>query len=123
MTSVVVGFRPSERFEFSGRWRYAGGRPYSPFDPLLSARAGAGVVRRERVNTGRHAAYHRLDLRFDHRRHTRRFTVISFFSVLNAYNRDNVFRYYWDADDDRHDRPRRVGQWGLLPVGGFELEF
>ena len=120
VASVVVGFRPSERFEFSGRWRYAGGRPYSPFDPLLSAQAGAGVVRRERVHAERHAAYHRLDLRFDHRRHTRRFTVVSFFSVLNAYNRDNVFRYYWDADDER---PRRVGQWGLLPVGGFELEF
>ena len=98
----------------------AGGRPYSPFDPVLSAQAGAGIVRRGRINGERHAAYHRLDLRFDSRRHYRNVTLVSFFSVLNAYNRDNVFHYYWDADDNR---PRRSTQWGFLPVGGFELEF
>ena len=26
------------------RWRYAGGRPYTPFDPALSSRAGAGIT-------------------------------------------------------------------------------
>ena len=120
VASVVVGFRPDDRFELSGRWRYAGGRPYSLFDPVLSAQAGAGIVRRERINAERHAAYHRLDLRFDHRRHYRSVTLVSFFSVLNVYNRDNVFHHYWDADDNR---PRRSTQWGFLPVGGFELEF
>ena len=64
--------------------------------------------------------YHRLDLRFDSRRHYRNVTLVSFFTVLNVYNRDNVFHYYWDADDNR---PRRATQWGFLPVGGFELEF
>ena len=120
VASVMVGYRPSDRFELSGRWRYAGGRPYSPFDPVLSAQAGAGIVRRDRINGERHAAYHRLDLRFDHRRHYRRVTLVSFFSVLNVYDRDNVFHYYWDADDNR---PDRATQWRLLPVGGFELEF
>ena len=120
VASVIVGYRPGDRFEFSGRWRFAGGRPYSPFDPVLSAPAGVGVVRRGRINAERHVAYHRLDLRFDHRRHYRNVTLVSFFSVLNAYNRDNVFHYYWDLDDNR---PRRATQWGFLPVGGFELEF
>ncbi len=120
VASVMVGYRPNDRFEFSGRWRYAGGRPYSPFDPVLSAQAGAGVVRRDRINAERYAAYHRLDLRFDHRRHYRSVTVVSFFSVLNVYDRDNVFHDYWDRDDNRS---RRATQWGLLPVGGFELEF
>ena len=120
VASVIVGYRPGDRFEFSGRWRFAGGRPYSPFDPVLSGQAGAGIVRRGWINAERHAAYHRLDLRFDHRRHYRDVTLVSFFSVLNAYNRDNVFHHYWDAEDNR---PRRSTQWGFLPVGGFELEF
>ena len=49
-------------------------------------------------------------------------TVVSFFSwlLLNVYDRDNVFHDYWDRDDNRS---RRATQWGLLPVGGFELEF
>ena len=120
VASAIVGYHPNDRFEFSGRWRYAGGRPYSPFDPVLSTQAGAGIVRREGINAERHSAYHRLDLRFDHRRHYRSVTLVSFFSVLNVYNRDNVFHYYWDADDNR---PGRATQWGFLPVGGFELEF
>ena len=120
VASVIVGYRPNDRFEFSARWRFAGGRPYSPFDPVRSARAGAGIVRHGRINGERHAAYHRLDLRFDSRRHYPNVTLVSFFSVLNAYNRDNVFHYYWDAEDNR---PRRSTQWGFLPVGGFELEF
>ena len=120
VASVVIGYRPNDRFELSGRWRYAGGRPYSPFDPVLSAQAGAGIVRREQINAERHPAYHRLDLRFNHRRHYPSVTLVSFFSVLNVYDRDNVFHDYWDVKDNR---PRRATQWGLLPVGGFELEF
>ena len=56
-----IGF--CARHRARGRWRYASGRPCSPFDPVLSAQAGAGIVRRERINTERHSAYHRLDLR------------------------------------------------------------
>ena len=96
------------------------GRRSGVLDPVLSAQAGVGVVRRDRVNAERLAAYHRLDVRFDHRRHFRRVTLVSFFSVLNAYNRRNVFRRYWDAEAER---PRPLRQWGLLPVGGLELEF
>ena len=72
------------------------------------------------MNAERLLAYHRLDLRLDHRVQLRSFNVVSFVSVLNAYNRDNPFQYYWDAGDER---TRRVNQWGFIPVGGFEFEF
>ena len=61
-----------------------------------------------------------LRRRMDHRVQLRNFNVVSFVSVLNVYNRDNPFQYYWDAGDER---TRRVKQWGFIPVGGFELEF
>ena len=120
VAAIVLGYRPSDRLEYSGRWQYASGRPYTPFDPVLSSEAGVGIIRRDRVNADRFPAYHRLDLRLDHRMQFGTFNVISFVSVLNVYNRDNPFQYYWDADDER---ARRVNQWGFIPVGGFELEF
>ena len=120
VASAVLGYRPSDRFEYSVRWRYAGGRPYTPFDPVLSSRAGAGIIQRDRVNAERQPAYHRLDVRFDHRRQFEHVNLVSFVSVFNAYNRRNLFRYYWST---RRDRPGRADQWGFLPVGGFELEF
>lgn len=120
VASVIAGFLPNDHYEFSGRWSYASGRPYSPYDVMLSIHAGAGIVRPEQVNSERYPAYHRLDLRFSHRQYFRRFTLVSFLSLLNTYNRANVYSYYWDGDDNR---PRTTTQWGFLPVGGFELEF
>ena len=120
VVAVVLGRRPSDRLEYSARWQYASGRPYTPFDVALSSRAGVGIVQRDRVNAERLPPCHRLDLRLDHRVQLRNFNVVSFVSVLNVYNRDNPFQYYWDAGDER---TRRVKQWGFIPVGGFELEF
>lgn len=110
----------SDRFEYSVRWRYAGGRPYTPFDQELSRQLGQAIIQRDRINSERYSAYHRLDLRFDYRKHFENFNLVSFFTVLNTYNRANIFTYYWDSDESR---VKRIDQWSFLPVGGFELEF
>ncbi len=120
LVSLIVGYRQGETREYSLRWRFAGGRPYTPFDEEASAREGTGIVQRDRVNELRLPPYHRLDLRFDHRRHFGRFNLVSFFTLLNAYNRANLFHYFWDTGDNR---PGRINQWSRIPVGGFDLEF
>ncbi len=118
--SLIAGYRPNERYEFSARWSYAGGRPFTPFDEELSRQLGFGVVQANRVNRERLDAYHRLDLRFDHRQHFDHFNIVSFFTLLNTYNRANIFTYYWDESEGKTGR---IEQWSFLPVGGFELEF
>ena len=120
LVSLILGYRPSDRFEYSVRWRYAGGRPYTPFDEELSSQLRLGIIQRDRINSKRFSPYHRLDLRFDYRRPYESFNLVSFFTVLNAYNRANIFTYYWDDDENRR---ARVNQWRIIPVGGFELEF
>ena len=120
LVSLIVGYRPSDRWEYSLRWSYAGGRPYTPFDPVRSSQLGTGIVDVTRVNAQRHPAYHRLDLRFDHRQHYERFNLVSYFTLLNAYNRKNLFALYWDEDEQTAGR---IDQWTIMPVGGFELEF
>lgn len=77
-------------------------------------------MQRDRVNELRLPPYHRLDLRLDHRRHFQRFNLVSFFSLLNACDRANLFRYFWNTRDNRQGR---IYQWSRIPVGGFELEF
>ena len=64
-----------------------------------------------RINALRLPPYHRLDLRFN---------LVSFFTVLNVYDRANLYHRFWDSDDNRTGR---VYQWSRIPVGGFELEF
>ena len=118
--SIILGYRPSDSWEYSARWRFAGGRPYSPFDETLSTQFGTGIVDPALINERRLPAYHRLDLRIDHREQYDHFNVVSFFTLLNAYNRANLFTYYWDKSDNAQGR---IDQWSFLPVGGFELEF
>ncbi|MCC7264164.1 MAG: hypothetical protein IT369_16770, partial [Candidatus Latescibacteria bacterium] len=120
LLSAIVGYRPSPTWEFSGRWSFAGGRPYTPFDEELSLQTGKGIVDREGLNSQRYPAYHRLDLQLDYRRHYRHCNLVTFFSLLNTYNRANIYTYYWDKSENRRGR---IDQWRFIPVGGFELEF
>ena len=120
LVSLIVGYRPSDRWEYSLRWVYAGGRPRTPFDVETSSALNTGIIDPALVNSKRYESYHRLDLRFDHRRHYASYNLVLFFSVLNTYNRANIFTYYWDNEDREVDR---IDQWKLLPIGGFELEF
>ena len=120
LASLILGYRHGETREYSLRWRFAGGRPCTPIDESESARQGTGIVQRHRINALRLPPYHRLDLRFDHRQHFGRFNLVSFFTVLNVYDRANLYHHFWDSDDNRTGR---IYQWSRIPVGGFELEF
>ena len=126
--TALAGVRPRRGLEFSARWRYIGGRPETQFEqrfevtPEGALQPGTGywVGYEGPHNGGRLPAYHRLDLRADHRRQWGRFHLVTFVDLENVYARDNVLtqRYSHEQPD-----PEPVFQWKLLPVGGISLEF
>lgn len=117
--SVEGGYKPNNKWEYSIRWIFAGGSPYSPIDPAASELAGRTVVSRDKVNEVRMDPYHSLNLRVDRRYHFSHTNLIVYFSVWNVYNRKNVSMYYWNVPDRKIDKEF---QWSTLPVIGFELE-
>ena len=118
--TVEGGYKPSHKQEFSLRWIYAGGAPYTPFDVAASEALGQGVFDAGRVNAARLPAYHSLNLRYDRRFHFKRSTLIAYLSLWNAYGRRNVATYTWNEIDNA---PRAVEQWSTLPIFGLEFEF
>lgn len=120
MASLEGGYKPSEKWEFSLRWIYAGGAPYTPVDVELSAAAGRTVLDESRVNAVRYPDYHSLNLRFDRRFYFQGSNLVWYVSVWNAYNRKNVAAYYWN---ELKGEVERTNQWGLLPIFGLEYEF
>jgi hypothetical protein len=126
--TLLGGVRPGRGFELSARWRYLSGRPYTRFAPRFevapdgSVTPGSGYwIGFERAHNGdRLPAYHRLDLRVDHRAQLGRFHLVTFLDLENIYDRGNVLtqRYSHDAA-----APEAVFQWQLLPVVGLSLEF
>ena len=118
--SVEGGYKPNQAWEFSLRWIYAGGPPYTPFDMAASQALNRAVLDQNRINTVRYPAYHSLNVRFDRRFHFRSSNLVFYFSVWNAYNRKNVASYFWNQVKNEPDVLR---QWGMLPIFGLEFEW
>lgn len=114
------GYKPDSKWEFSLRWIYAGGRPYTPFDIDASQQAFQGVYDESRTNTLRLPNYHSLNIRFDRRYQFSGSNMIFYFSIWNAYNRKNLSSYDWNGFKNEQTE---TTQWGFLPIFGLEYEF
>jgi hypothetical protein len=114
------GYKPNAKWEFSVRWLYAGGAPYTPFDEEASAELHKGVYDRSRVNEERLPNYHSLTLRADRRFHFSASTLIVYLSVWNVYGRKNVSQFTWNQLENTI---RQEEMWGTIPVFGIEYEF
>lgn len=118
--SAEGGYKPNNKWEFSMRWIYAGGPPYTPFDIGASQAISRAVFDGSRINENRYPDYHSLNVRLDRRFHFKGSNLIFYFSIWNAYNQKNVASYYWNEIENKKDT---TNQWGFLPVFGLEYEF
>ncbi len=115
----LVWHKP-KRWTASALWRYASGRPYTPFDVAASIRANTGRLDRSRTNAATYPAYHRLDVRVERVFATRHAAVTLFAEADNVYNRDNVYIYEW-SKSLRQVQP--ILQWGFTPIAGVRIDF
>jgi hypothetical protein len=117
---TMATWRPSLTWTVSASWRYASGRPYTPFDPAASIKAGGGRYDRARTNALRYGAYERLDVRVERLFAPGRTVLTVFAEVMNLTDHDNIYVYTWSRSTRR---PDPVLQWGRTPVAGLRLEF
>ncbi len=122
IASVLFGYRFSDRWEASVRWRYLGGLPYTP---LAGRRFSEWTGQWEPVweeppYGSRYPAYHKLDFRVDRRTNFADANLVWYIDLQNLYGRRNVFEYRYN--DDYTER-QTVNQFGFLFVGGMAMEF
>jgi len=120
MFSMEGGYKPNSKWEFSMRWIYAGGAPYTPFDLGASQQLNRAVLDENRINEARYPDYHSLNVRFDRRFNFSSTNLVFYLSVWNAYDRKNIASYYWNEEENK---PDVIYQWSLLPIFGLEFEF
>lgn len=102
------------------QFRYASGRPYTPYDVRYSIAKGSGRYSIASFNGSSYPPYHRLDVRLDRTFAIGRTSLVVYGELENVYNRDNVLVYEWNKAS-RQARP--VYQWGRLPIAGIRWEF
>jgi len=118
--AIEGGYKPNSSWEFSMRWIYAGGRPFTPIDVDASIAAGNEILQQNKINSDRLPAYHSLNARVDKRFHFDNSNLIVYLSIWNAYGNENISSYDWDEINAKIDK--QTG-WGMLPVLGIEWEF
>ena len=118
--SLEGGYKPGNKWEFSMRWIYAGGVPYTPINIEESKSLHRAVYEKNKVNQIRYPDYHSMNIRFDRRFNFSKSNIVFYLSIWNTYNRKNIANYFWNDKDQKQDK---VYQWGLLPIFGVEYEF
>lgn len=118
--TIIGGYKFTNSLELSAKFRYAGGRPYTPFDLALSQALNRGIWDFDRVNQARLPDYKRLDIRLDQRFELFGWNVITFLDLQNVLNVENVDQVVWNQ---KRNAPDRLLQWQFLPVGGIRAEF
>ncbi len=107
------GYVLNNEWEVSAKFRFAAGRPYTPFNP-------DGTQDPARYNSLRVEANHSLDIRADKRWSFERWSLIMYLDIQNVYNRK-------PADVPRFNtRTGQVEQGdaiGMLPSIGISAEF
>jgi hypothetical protein len=114
------GYKPDTKWDFSLRWVYGGGVPYTPLDLAASRQINAGVLDGSRINAERLPAYHSLNVRVDRRFNFDASSLVVYLSAWNVYDRKNVASYFWNKITGEPDTEY---QFGLLPILGIEYEF
>lgn len=118
--TIEGGYKPNELWEFSTRWIYAGGVPYTPFDLTTSKASNSGIYDQSKINGVRLPDYHSLNLRIDKRFNLSSSSLVIYFSIWNAYGRKNLYAYSWN---EMKNEPQEEKQWTTIPIFGVELEF
>lgn len=118
--SMEGGYKPNSQWEFSLRWTYAGGTPYTPFDMTASTALNTGIFDESKVNGARNPAYHALNLRLDKHWNFRKANLTVYMNIWNAYNKKNIAMRYWNMGENK---PDVIYQWQFMPIAGVEFEF
>ena len=82
------------------KWRYVGGLPYTPYDLETSSNVqawnanGQAYIDYSQLNTQRFSAFHQLDLRIDKNYFFKKWTLMLYIDIQNAYNFKNTGQDY-----------------------------
>lgn len=111
-------FAPADEYEIGVKFRYMGGRPYTPktYDHRLREWF---VNSTDSWNTARYDDYIRFDILLQQRFNYEKVNLIAFWDIINVFNRNNPWEtvYLKDGSTDI------AWQFKTFPVGGIILEF
>jgi hypothetical protein len=118
--TAILGYKITNNFEVSTKYRFMGGRPYTPLDEVASAQFNKTIYDYTRYNGVRYKDYQRLDVRVDYRFEMFGWALTTYLDFQNVLNIENVEQIIWNQKTQQVDY---IYQWKFLPAGGIKIEF
>lgn len=112
--TILGGYKPGKEWEISGKFRWIGGRPYTPINPA----DGTQLV--SLYNTEYLPDFNSLDLRVDKRWNFKGWTLITYIDVQNVYGKKNISDYRWNKYTRQIEANESIG---VLPTIGINAIF
>jgi hypothetical protein len=112
--NLTAGYQFDERWEASMKFRFATGRPYTPF----SSTGSQNVAEYNTLNVD---PLHGLDIRVDRRWNFSGWNLIAYLDIQNIYNYKNTGSVRWNARERRAEL--NDSSIGILPSIGVSAEF
>lgn len=118
--TLIAGYQLRNGWLAGIKFKYNGGRPYTPIDEQASFAVNRAVYATDDFNSSRYPYYMRFDVRVDKKFDFSKSSLVAYLELQNVFNRENIYSYYWD-DFDRN--LETIYQWAFLPVVGISMQF
>jgi len=118
--TLITGYQFKNGWLVGAKFKYTGGRPYTPIDYVASRRVNRAVYATDDFNSARYPYYMRVDLRVDKKFDFKGASLVGYIEFQNLFDRENIYTYYWNEDDKRAGT---IYQWAFFPVGGVSVQF
>ena len=112
--SANAGAILGKGWEAGVKFRYNGGRPYTPINPA------DGTIDVANYNSARLPDYNRLDVRIDKRWNFKHWSLVTYIDVQNLLNKKNISGYKWNKFKREIEANNSIG---TLPTIGINAQF
>lgn len=115
---AILGLKFNDGLAFSARLKYAGGRPYTPYDQIKSIAYGRGIFDLTKYNKGKLPEYIRVDAKVEENLILSSIRLNVYVEVENVFNRKNIYGYYYGYGGESP-----ILEWSIVPILGFSCQF
>jgi hypothetical protein len=118
--TAIAGYKFKFGLGISSRFKYAKGRPYTPFDMDKSYEYGRGIYDKSMYNKANMPDYCRLDVRVDQQLNIGDTKLSVYIEIINLLNRTNYYIYRWSYYNDKV-----MGEYQItrVPILGLSYQF
>lgn len=111
---VNGGYIAGKGWELSSKFRYVGGRPYTPINP------SSGIQLVSEYNSARLPDYYSLDIRADKKWNFKKWTLVTYIDIQNITGKKNITSYKWNKYTKLIESNNSLG---VFPTVGINAMF